>query len=94
VTDRAELESLSSKELHDRAVRLAERRFDVVFLWRLVKAVPAAEAAAGHLEDAQSDVAVGDLVPLMHHVGRAGEGDLADALRPLYVEYLAEHETS
>ena len=38
---REELEKLSSKELHDRAVRLAEHRLDLAFLWRLVKAIPA-----------------------------------------------------
>jgi len=89
---RAELEQLSSKELHDRAVHLAERRLDLAFLWRLVKAIPVAEAAAGHLDRAEADVGVADLVPLLHDWDHAGEGDLGEALRPLYLDYLEKHE--
>jgi hypothetical protein len=92
VTSREELETLPSNVLHDRAVRLAEHRLDVVFLWRLVKAIPVAEAAAGNLEEAEADVGVADLVPLIHDFVHADEGALADALRPLYVDYLEEHE--
>lgn len=92
MSDREALEQLSSKELHDRAVTLAEHRLDVAFLWRLLKAIPVAQAAAGHLEQAEADVAVADLVPLLHDFTHAGEGDLADALRPMYIDYLAEHE--
>lgn len=89
---RDELEKLSSKELHDRAVRLAEHRLDVGFLWRLIKAIPVAEAAAGDLREAKADVAVGDLVPLIHDFVHADEGKLADALRPMYLDYLEKHE--
>ena len=92
VTDRAALEHLSSQELHDRAVRLAEHRMDVAFLWSLVKSIPAAEAAAGNLAEAKADIGVGDLVPLLHDVRHSGEGELGDALRPLYLEYLEKHE--
>lgn len=42
----ADLESLPTKELHDRAVKLAARRGDIKFLWELLKSIPAAEAAA------------------------------------------------
>ncbi len=87
-----ELDKLSSKELHDRAVKLAEHRLDVAFLWRLIKSIPAAEAAAGHLREAEADVAVGDLLPLIHDAHHADEGDLADALRPLYIDYLEKHQ--
>jgi hypothetical protein len=92
VATREDLERLSSKELHDRAVRLAERRLDVVYLWRLLKAIPVAEVAAGNLEEAEADVGVADLVPLLHDFVHADEGGLADALRPMYIEYLEEHE--
>jgi hypothetical protein len=92
VTGREDLEKLPSKELHDRAVHLAERRLDVRFLWRLLKAIPVAEAAAGNLEEAEADVAVADLVPLVHDFVHSDEGELADALRPMYVEYLEAHE--
>jgi hypothetical protein len=92
MTDRAALEQLSSQELHDRAVGLAERHLDVGFLWTLVKAIPAAEAAAGNLAEAKADIGVGDLLPLLHDVHHSGEGELGDALRPLYLEYLEKHE--
>jgi hypothetical protein len=93
VPTREELDRLSSKELHDRAIRLAERRLDVGFLWQLIKAIPVAEAAAGNLREAQADVAVGDLVPLVHDFIHSDEGELADALRPMYIEYLEKHAT-
>jgi len=89
---REDLERLTSKELHDRAVNLAEHRLDLAFLWKLLKSIPVAQAAAGHLEEAEADVAVADLVPLLHDFAHSGEGELADALRPLYIDYLAEHE--
>lgn len=92
MSTREDLDKLASKELHDRAIRLAEHRFDVGFLWELLKAVPVAEAAAGNLQEAQADVGVADLVPLIHDFTHAGEGELADALRPLYIDYLAKHE--
>jgi hypothetical protein len=86
-----DLHKLSSKELHDRAVKLAEHRLDLGFLWRLIKTIPAAEAAAGNLAQAEADIGVGDLVPLLHDLAHSDEGALADALRPLYIEYLEEH---
>jgi hypothetical protein len=92
VPTREELEAMPSKWLHDRAVHLAERRLDVVFLWRLIKAIPVAEAASGQLDKAEADVAVGDLVPLLSDLDHADEGPLADALRPMYVDYLLKHE--
>lgn len=85
---RAELEGLSSRELHDRAVHHARTHLDVAFLWRLVKAVPVAEAAAGHLNEAEADVV--SLSSLITDVVTSGdEQAVTDALRPLYLEYLA-----
>ena len=92
MSSREELEKVSSKELHDRAVSLAEHRLDVGFLWQLLKSIPVAQAAAGHLEDAEADVAVADLVPLIHDFTHSGEGDLADALRPMFIDYLEKHQ--
>jgi hypothetical protein len=92
VATREQLEKLPSKELHDRAVRLAEHRLDVVYLWRLLKSIPVAEAAAGNLQEAEADVGVGDLIPLIHDFVHSDEGELADALRPIYIEYIEEHE--
>jgi hypothetical protein len=86
---RAELDRLSSEELHDLAVRVARHKADVGFFWRLVKAIPAAEAASGHLERAEADLA-----SAAQHITdtlRGGESGLAEALRPLYLDYLEEH---
>jgi hypothetical protein len=84
-----ELDQLSSKELHDRAVRLAEKRLDVGFLWRLLKTLPAAEAASGEVGGADVDIA--RVSGLVRDATESGEGDLADALRPLFIDYLIEH---
>ena len=42
-----ELDALSTRELHDRAVKRAERRLDVQFFWRLLQEGTAADAADG-----------------------------------------------
>jgi hypothetical protein len=89
VPDRAELESLSSQELHDRATRLAWRRLDVSFLWDLLKTIPEARAAAGDEERSESDIM--RPLALLNDLVDADRGELADALRPLYVDYLLEH---
>jgi hypothetical protein len=46
-----DLENLSSKELHDRAVERAARHLDVGFLWRLLRAIPAARLALSQAID-------------------------------------------
>ena len=86
---RAELDQLSSKELHDKAIHHAVTHADVPFLWRLIKAVPVAEAAAGHLNEADADVV--SLSSLVTDVVTSGdEPEVRDALRPLYIEYLED----
>ena len=87
---REELEALSSKELHDRAVALAKHRLDVGFYWRLIKAIPVAEVASGDLGESEADV----INPLdqLNDLTEAGQGELADALRPLYIDYIEEHQ--
>ena len=80
-----ELDALSSKELHDRAVKLAEHRVDAAFFWRLLEEIPAAEAGAGNVGEA--DLEVGHLVTRVHYLVRPDE-KLQDALRPVYVDYL------
>jgi hypothetical protein len=84
-----ELEKLSSKELHDRAVRLAARRGDVKYLWRLLKSIPAAEAAAGNLGESELDIKY--VVPMIDDYIHAGDGEIAEVLRPYYLDYLTEH---
>jgi hypothetical protein len=89
MADVAELAKLSSKELHDRAVRRAVTHGDVKFLWQLLEQIPAAEAAAG--DEGESEAAIRYIVPLLHDYVHSGDGKLADALRPLYLEYLGKH---
>ncbi|MEV6278067.1 hypothetical protein [Nocardia sp. NPDC051832] len=84
-----ELENLSSKELHDEAVKLAVRHGDVKFLWQLLTRIPAAEAAAGDLGESEADIKY--VVPLIDDYIHAGDGAVAEQLRPFYLEYLAAH---
>jgi len=86
---RDELDALSSRELHDLAVRRALRHVDVEFLWELLRAIPAAEASEGHAGEAGRDVT--HLSVLLDDAVGAGDGDVAEALRPLYLDYLIKH---
>jgi hypothetical protein len=85
---REELEALPSHELHDLAVKRALKHLDVKFLWRLIEALPAAEAAAGEVDEANAD-----LTSTLAHVDDltdSGRGEVADLLRPLYLDYLSK----
>ena len=86
---RDELDALSSRELHDLAVRRALHHVDVEFLWELLRAIPAAEASEGHAAEAGRDVT--HLSVLIDDAIDSGEGDVAEALRPLYLDYLVKH---
>jgi hypothetical protein len=89
VSLRDELDALPTRELHDRALAVAKRRVDVGFLWRLIEALPVAEAAVG--DDQRSKVDVMRPLALINDLFDAGEGELGEALRPMYVDYLEEH---
>jgi hypothetical protein len=84
-----ELEELSTQELHDRAVRRAERHLDVKFFWTLLRLIPAAEAASGDEGEAEYDLQFvkGKLYDALH----SGEGQLSEALRPVFIDYLRKH---
>ena len=84
-----DLETLSSRELHDLAVRRAVHHADVGFLWQLLRAIPAAQAIEGDERESEAD-AVKVSALLSDAIG-SGEGGLADALRPLYIDYLSKH---
>ena len=86
------LEALSSKELHDLAVGRAKRHLDVRFFYRLMKYLPTAEAAAGEWEEAETDVL--RLSAHANDVTDAGKGEVAELLRPYYLEYLRAHNVS
>jgi hypothetical protein len=83
------LEELSTQELHDRAVRHAERHLDVRFFWRLLELIPAAETSTGDVGEADFDIqfSKGLIKDALH----SGEGELGEALRPVFIDYLREH---
>jgi hypothetical protein len=83
------LDALSSEELHDLAVRRARRHLDVKFFWNLLEVLPAAEASAGQLEEADADVS--RLSAHLDDLTDSGRGEVADMLRPFYLDYLREH---
>jgi hypothetical protein len=89
VTTFEELDALSSRELHHLAVRRAVHRLDVEFLWQLLRDLPAAEASEGHDIEAGRDIT--HLSVLLDDAIGSGEGDVAEALRPLYLDYLEKH---
>lgn len=89
MTTRDELETLPSRELHDLAVHRALHHADVEFLWELLRALPAAEASEGHPAHAGMDIT--KVSALIADAIDSGEGELAEALRPLYIDYLTKH---
>jgi hypothetical protein len=89
VNNEVDLDSLSSHELHDLAVHRAVHHADVWFLWQLLRAIPAAEALEGDERDSEEDMM--KISALLADAYGSGEGGLADALRPLYLDYLRKH---
>ena len=92
MTTREELDALPSHELHDLAVRRALHHADMEFLWELLRALPAAEAVEGHPQHAGTDIT--KVWALIADAIDSGEGDIAEALRPLYIDYLLKHGTA
>jgi hypothetical protein len=90
VPDDDALDRLSSAELHDLAVRRARRHLDVRFFWQLMQTLPTAEAAAGELDEAETDVM--RLSAHVDDVTEAGQGEVAELLRPFYLDYLKRHD--
>lgn|SRR6478735_7430478 len=84
-----ELEALSAQELHDRAVRYAVHHGDFAFLWELLKVIPAAEASTGNEDETANDLS--RVSALLSDAMVSGEGQLGEALRPFYIDYLSKH---
>ena len=83
-----ELDALSSRELHDRSVKRAERHLDFKFLWSLISQAPAAEAVDGDTTQGVEEVQHPSrqvLDVLMHN------DEALDARRPIYIDYLLRH---
>ena len=90
MTETGDLDSLSSRELHDLAVRRARHRLDLAFLWELLRALPAGEAIAGHPDHARADAL--KLSALIGDALDADDSGIEEALRPLYLDYLTKHK--
>jgi hypothetical protein len=84
-----DLDRLSSSELHDLAVRRARRHLDVKFFWELLQVLPAAEASAGELLEADADVQ--RMSAHIDDITDSGRGEVAEMLRPFYLDYLRRH---
>jgi hypothetical protein len=89
MSDTDALERLTSEELYRLASEHARRHLDVRFFWRLLELLPAAEAAAGEIDEAAADVQ--NVAAHVDDLTDAGRGEVADALRPYYLAYLREH---
>jgi hypothetical protein len=83
------LDERSSKELHDLAVHYAMRHLDLGFFLRLMKTLPVAEAAVGQVGEAEADVLT--LRAHLDDVTDSGRGEVAELMRPFYLEYLRQH---
>ena len=86
------LDALSAKELHDIAVRRAKRHFDARFFYDLVKLLPVAEAGAGQVDESANDIL--HLSAHVDDVTDSGEGEVAELMRPFYLEYLRKHHVT
>ena len=84
-----DLDSLSTRELHDRAVHRAERHLDVKFFWRLLQLIPAAETLSG--DTGEGDYDIQSSKGLISDALHSGDGALGEALRPVFSDYLREH---
>ena len=89
MSDQDPLDRLSTAELHDLAVLRARRHLDVRFFWRLMEVLPVAEAGAGELREAEADVAT--MRAHLDDVTDSGRGEVAELLRPFYLDYLKQH---
>lgn len=87
--DAAELESLSTEDLRQRAFALAGKRRDIGFFWSVFKHLP-------HADDAESlDASLGavgasisDAVALWREFTGRGYGDAEPLLRAAFIDYL------
>jgi hypothetical protein len=70
-------------------MKIALHHADVRFLWELLEALPAAEAATGDLKEGESDVM--SVYARLNDFRKLNQPEIEEALRPLYVEYLAQH---
>jgi hypothetical protein len=88
MTTRADLESLSSRQLREQALQLAKTDRDIDWLWSLLGSIPATEGQLGDLEGSGLDIV--SLISGINGYIRT-DRSLDDTLRPSNVDYLLEH---
>lgn len=86
------LDRLSSPELHDLAVEHAKRHADAAFFHDLMSMLPVAEAGAGELAESEDEVF--DPGAHFNDLRDSGRGQVAELLRPFYLEYLRKHHVN
>ena len=84
-----DLDKLATHELHDRAMRRAEKHMDVKFFWSLLEMIPAAEMVSGDTGEADFDIESSK--GLVSDAVHSGDGKLGEALRPVFIDYLRKH---
>jgi hypothetical protein len=88
VITREDLETMTSRDLHDRAIGTAKAEGDLDWLWHLLRSLPAVEGEVGDLEDSGMDML--STVSAINRYARA-DRHLPGTLRSQYVDYLLEH---
>jgi hypothetical protein len=88
VITREDLETMTSRDLQDRAIGTAKAEGDLDWLWHLLRSIPTAEDEVGDLENSGMDMP--STVSAINGYTRA-DRDLPDTLRSQYVDYLLEH---
>jgi hypothetical protein len=86
------LDDLSPKALHDLAIRYALHHLDLRFFLDLMEVLPVAEAAAGEMKEAAADVLT--LSAHIDDITDSGKGEVAELLRPFYLDYLRKHHVT
>jgi hypothetical protein len=85
---RDDLETLTSHQLHEQAVRLGKSGGDIDWLWQLLGSIPGIEDQLGELDDSGLDIPA--IIGAINGYVRA-DRTTEDTLRPQYVDYLLEH---
>ena len=88
MTTREDLETMSSNQLHERAIHQAKIDGDIDWLWHLLGSIPATEEQLGDLDGSGLDIA--SLITAINGQLRA-DRSAEEALRPQFVDYLLEH---
>ncbi len=90
MTTQADLESLTTEELRQRAFDLAKQRHDFHFFWDLAKHVPAAGEAATDDGFTAPGASISDLIELFRELRGEHLGAAEPMLRAHFLGYLTE----